>query len=96
MNRRLALALVVYVVLLGSLATPLYAPLTDGHDDSWALVVLLGGVHLGVGLVVRRAWVLLLPIGFAVVAFVFAGATGLAWLIVLLELPVLILSHIHI
>lgn len=90
MDRRVALALVVYVVLIGSLATPLYDPLADGRDDSWALVVLLGGVHLGVGLVVRRAWVLLLPIGFAAAAFVFAGATGLAWLGLLLELPVLV------
>lgn len=90
MDRRLAFALAVYVALMASLATPLYEPLSDGRDDSWALVVLFAGAHLAVGISVRRAWVLLLPIGLAVVGFLFSGAGGLAWLILMFGAPVLI------
>lgn len=53
-----ACAIAAYAVLLGSLATPLYDPLSAGRDDSWALALLLGATHLGAGLLVRRAWVL--------------------------------------
>jgi hypothetical protein len=90
MDRAHALALAAYAALVGSLATPLYEPLSAGRDDSWLLVVLLAGAHLGVGMVVRRAWVLLLPVGVSLIAFVLAGAQGLAWLVVLFELPLLV------
>lgn len=90
MDRRLAFALGVYVALIASLGTPLYEPLSDGRDDSWALVVLFVGAHLAVGIIVRRAWVLLLPIGLAVAGFLFSGAGGLAWLILMFGAPVLI------
>lgn len=90
MDRRLAFALAAYVALMASLGTPLYEPLSDGRDDSWALVVLFVGAHLAVGIVVRRAWVLLLPIGLAVVGFLLSGAGGLAWLILMFGAPVLI------
>ena len=81
MSRAAALALVAYVVALASLATPLYEPLSDGRDDSWALAVLLAATHLGMGMAVRRWWVLLLPAGAGLAAFAFNGAGGLAWLI---------------
>ena len=90
MGRRLAFALAVYLALMASLGTPLYEPLSDGRDDSWGLVVLFVGAHLAVGIIVRRAWVLLLPIGLAVVGFLFSGANGLAWLILMFGAPVLI------
>ncbi len=88
--RRLAFALAVYVALMASLGTPLYEPLSDGRHDSWALVGLFVGAHLGVGIIVRRAWVLLLPVGLVVVGFLFSGAGGLAWLILMFGAPVLI------
>lgn len=90
MDRRLAFALGVYVALMASLGTSLYEPLSDGRDDSWALVVLFVAAHLGIGIIVRRAWVLLLPIGLAVAGFVFSGAGGLAWLILVFGAPVLV------
>lgn len=90
MNRRIASALVVYAVLMASLWTPLYQPLSAGRNDSWALLVLLAGAHLGVGIIVRRIWVLLLPAALAIAWFVTAGAEGLAWLVLIIGAPVLI------
>lgn len=90
MDVKLAAVLVAYVVLVGSLATSLYDPLSDGRDDSWALLVLLAGAHLGLGVVVRRAWVLLLPGALTVTGFVIAGGEGLAWLILMFEGPAVI------
>lgn len=87
-----ALAVLVYLALMGSLATPLYDPLSSGDDDSWALAVLLAAAHLGLGLGVRRGWALLLPAAVGVGAFLVAGAEGLAWLILLFELPLLVLA----
>ncbi|MEJ7798589.1 MAG: hypothetical protein WKF42_08825 [Solirubrobacteraceae bacterium] len=90
MSRKATLALVAYVLLLASLATPLYEPLSAGRDDSGALLVLLVGAHVGVGIIVRRAWVLLLPLALAVAGFVLNGAAGLAWVILVFGGPLLI------
>ena len=90
MDRTRGLALIGYVTLIGSLATPLYEPLSAGRDDSWAVLVLVVGAHLGLGAVVRRAWMLLLPILITTAAFVLEGAGGLAWLIVMFGMPVLL------
>lgn len=86
----MASGLVVYAALVGSLATPLYEPLEAGRNDSWAVLVLLAGAHLGVGLMVPRAWVLLLPLALSVASFFIGGAEGLAWLVLILGAPVLL------
>ncbi len=90
MDRTRGFALVAYLVLLGSLATPLYEPLSVRGETPWAVLAVLGGAHIGLGLVVRRGWVLVLPAVFGVLAFVASGAEGLAWLILVLELPFLV------
>jgi hypothetical protein len=92
-QRTVVVAVVVYVLLLASLATPLYEPLWSGDDDREApiaLLIVLGGTHLGVGALVRRPWALLLPVVLVVVGFIAAGAQGLAWLTLVLQGPVLI------
>jgi hypothetical protein len=85
-----AWALAAYAVLVGSLATPLYDPLSAGRDDSWALVLLLAATHLGAGLLVRRAWVLLVPAAVGVAWFALAGAEALAWVILLFGVPIFV------
>lgn len=90
MDRRLAFAIVAYVALMGSLATPLYEPLSAGRDDGWAVAVLIAGAHLGIGAAAGRPWVLLLPLGLGIASFVLAGAERLAWLILFFEVPALL------
>lgn len=90
MTPRTGAALVAYAVLIGSSATPLYEPLAAGRDDSWAVLVVLVGAHFGVGVMVGRAWVLLLPVALSVAGFFIAGAEGLAWLVLTVEGPLLI------
>jgi hypothetical protein len=53
---------VAYVVLVGSVFTPLYEPLSSGEDDSWAVLVVLAGAHVGAGAALRRRAALLLPL----------------------------------
>jgi hypothetical protein len=53
---------VAYALLVGSIFTPLYQPLESGDDDSWAVLVVLAGAHLGAGAGLRRAAALLLPV----------------------------------
>jgi hypothetical protein len=88
MDRRAVLGVGIYAALLLSLATPLYLPLSSGRDDSWALLVLLAAAHLGLGAAIRRAWVLTLPVAVSIIAFLAAGAEGLAWLAIFLGAPV--------
>ncbi len=90
MDRRAIAAVGIYAALVLSLLTPLYSPLSSGRDDSWALLALLAAAHLGLGAAIRRAWVLALPVAVSVVAFLAAGAEGLAWLAILLGAPVLV------
>lgn len=90
MDRTRGLALVAYVALMGSLVTPLYEPLSAGRDDSWAVLVLFAGAHLGLGVLVRRAWMLLLPLLVVTAGFVLGGADGLVWLIVVFGTPMLV------
>jgi hypothetical protein len=77
-----------YVALL------LVIPLADnpqiGMDEPWGLIALLCFAHVGAGIGIRRAWVLLLPVGFCVIAFFATGAEGLSVLILTLEMPVLV------
>jgi len=82
------LALAAYVALLTTLATPLYEPFESGEDDSWVTVVVLAGAHLGVGIAVARAWVLLLPVAASVIGFFVTGGEALSWLILIFELPI--------
>ena len=93
-GRVTAIALAAYVVVLGSLATPLYAPLPAGRNDSWALLVLVAAAHVGLGAAVGRAWVLAVP-GTLVLVWLAANvvsgrATGLDWLAFLVVAPVLL------
>lgn len=90
MDRTRALALVAYTALMGSLVTPLYEPLSAGRDDSWAVLALIAAAHLGLGAVLRRAWMLTLPLLVVTAGFVLGGAGGLAWLIVLFGTPLLV------
>lgn len=83
-------ALALYAVLAVSTLTPLYGPFYSGRDDSWAVLVLLAAAHLGLGIAVPRAAVLLLPLGLAVAAFVLQGAEGLAVLLLLFGAPILL------
>ena len=77
-----------YVALLATLATSLYDPFLSGDDDSWAIVVVLVGAHLALGVAVVRAWVLLLPVAAAAIAFFGTGGEALSWLIPMLYLPI--------
>lgn len=63
MERRGALALLGYGVLLGSVFTPLYDSFSSGRNQWWVLRVLVVAVHFGVGTGVARAWALVLPAG---------------------------------
>jgi hypothetical protein len=87
MRRRAALGLAVYAIEFASLFTPLYEPLTQGRDESWAILVLLAGAHLALGLAVARVWVVLVPVVPITAAFVGQGAEGLAWVVLFLGLP---------
>jgi hypothetical protein len=90
MDRKAVVGLGIYVVLVATLVTPLYDPLSASRDDSWALFVLLAAAHVALGVAVPRAWVLALPVALSVVAFLAGGAAGLAWLSLLLGAPVLV------
>lgn len=83
------LAVAAYAALLGSLATDLYDAWTAPVDSPWPVLVMLVAAHLGLGVLVRRAWVLALPVVLGLVSFAYSGASGLAWLFILLEVPVL-------
>src|SRR5918997_5441274 len=89
MDGRAALGLAAYAALVASLATPLYDPLTSGRDDWWALLALVGVVHLGLGVAVGRWWTLALPVVASIAAFLLGGAEGLAWLALFAAMPVL-------
>lgn len=91
-SRRALIALVIYVALMASLATPLYEPLTQGQDDSWAIAVLFVAAHLGLGAAVLRWWALLVPIVVTAGAFVADGGEGLSWLILWFGMPVGLLA----
>lgn len=83
--------LATYAALVVSPATPLYDPFGSGRDDSWALLVLLAAAHVGLGAVIRRAWVLALPVALSVLAFATGGGEDLAWLALVLGAPALVL-----
>jgi len=89
MDRKAVVGLAIYALLLASLVTPLYEPVSSG-DDWWAGLVLLAATHAGLGAAVQRAWVLALPVAVAVVAFLASGADGLAWLTLIAGAPVLV------
>ena len=90
MDRKAVVGLAIYAVLVASLATPLYDPLNSGRDDWWALLVLVGAAHAGLGAAVPRSWVLALPVVLSVAAFLASGAAGLAWLTLIVGAPVLV------
>jgi hypothetical protein len=92
MSRRTYLSLLAYGLLMASLATPVYESLETVTDDhSWAVVLLIGGAHIGVAAAVRRLWVMVLPVGFCAVSFVASGPTALSVLIPAFLLPALVL-----
>jgi hypothetical protein len=84
--------LAAYVVLVGTLFTPLYEAFTTGRDDSWAILIVLLGAHVGLGAAVARPWVLVLPVALAVAGFVASGAEGLAALGLLVGIPLGIMA----
>lgn len=86
-HRRLVLGLVAYLLLVGSVLTPLYDPLTTGIDDTWAIGLVLVCAHLGIGVLLPHPWTLALPVGFCTLAFLVAGAGGEAWLILFFGMP---------
>ncbi len=88
LSRRAALAVAIYIALVASLATPLYEPLTEGQDDSWAIAVLFFAAHVALGAGVDRWWALAFPIVVTVGAFIADGAEGLSLLIVVFGLPI--------
>ena len=90
MNRRAAITLVAYALLMISLVTGLYEPLTTGRDDSWLLVFFFAGAQIGLGVGVARAWVLVIPVVVAIIGFVVGGAEGLAWLTLIFGAPALV------
>jgi hypothetical protein len=79
MDRKAGVAVAVYLILVASLATPLYEPLDSGGDQSWALLVLLVSAHAALGAAVSRAWVLALPVGLAVARFLAVPPSVAAW-----------------
>lgn len=83
------LGLVTYVLLIASLATPLYGPYATA-DETWVPTVVIVAAHAVLGLSVRRWLVLVLPVAFALAAFLLSGAQGLAWLILFFGAPALI------
>ena len=84
------LALAAFLAVAISLATPLYDPLVAGRDDTWALLVMVTLVQLGVALLLPPRWALATPIALSVAGFLAGGAEGLAWMALVLLLPVLL------
>lgn len=91
-RRQVVVALAIYAALVASLATPLYDPLTEGPDDSWALAVLYVAAHVGLGAAVTRWWALLVPVVVTVGAFLADGGEGLSVLILWFGLPIGLLA----
>ena len=87
---RVWIAIAIYVVLMATLATSLYVPFESGDDDSWVVLVLVIGVHVGLGLAVSQWWILVAPVcAMAVGCFLAEEAAG-AVLILMFALPVLL------
>lgn len=69
MGVRVWVALAVYVGLLATLGTSLYAPDVTGRNDGTLMAVLVLAAHVGIGVAVARWWVLIVPVAFGFVAF---------------------------
>ncbi len=80
------MALGIYAVVVVSLATPLYGPLSSG----WALFVLVVAAQLGLGAAIGRAWVLAVPVAVSIIAVLVWGAAGVEWFGVLVGVSVLV------
>ncbi len=89
-NRRAVLALAAYAGSVALLLTPVYEPLTQGRDDSWAIAIAVGCAHVGVAVGVARIWVLALPVGLSLALFFASGGEALSWLLLFFAMPVLI------
>ena len=87
MKRREIVTLVLYAVVTGTAFLDIYAPLEQGRDDTWALLVLLGGAHVMLGLGVDRLWALALPAIPCWGAYFAEGGEGLITLVVLFLWP---------
>ena len=86
MDPRAVAGVVLYAVLVAALALPAFA------GDEWlAVLTLLAAAHVGLGAAVRRPWAVLLPVALCLIAFVAGGAEGLAWVILILGAPALVL-----
>lgn len=88
MGVRVWIALAVYVGLLATLSTSLYAPFEHGDDDSWAVFLLLIALHVGIGVAIARTWVLALPVLAGIVGFFATGGEALSWLIPMYGVPI--------
>jgi hypothetical protein len=87
---RVWIAIAVYSVLMTTLATPIYDPFETGDDDSWVVVVLVIGVHVGIGLAIARWWALLAPVCAMGIGFFLADEAVGAVLLLMFALPVLL------
>jgi len=81
------MGILVYVMFMLSLATPLYEPLSVGDDDTWTVLLLIGGASIGAGILIGRAWSLLAGVMTCIALFVANGGEGLATLILVFGIP---------
>jgi hypothetical protein len=88
MDRRAALALCLYAVVVATTGVLLY------EDDVVSYLVVLAAAHIGVGLGVGRWWVIVVPVVFTVLAVALAQHDGIVFVLVLAVVPLVLLTAV--
>jgi hypothetical protein len=87
---RATVALVVHAAVLGGLVAGLFEPFERGTDRTGLTAACVVAAHVATGALIARAEVLVLPIALCATAFAVNGAEALAWLYLIIALPVLL------
>jgi hypothetical protein len=88
------IAVAAYVALLAAGLTGIYDRFPAGRDDSWAILLMIVAIHVGLGVAAARRWALLVPLAlvaaFAVGELASGDAGGLDLVFLVVVAPLLV------